>query len=250
MILRGRGRSSAESLPELRDSGHRFNVAIAAVSLGVLEARAGDVAAARAWFAEGLAGFREVGHPDGIALGLVLAAIAAEAGHHRRVVRLVAAATRLQGEARADLSPLSPVAPALIDGALARARCALGGPAYAAAWDGGWMLTLAEALAEGGRDDGPRDADAVGTPALLGRAACPGLTPRQVEVLGLLAEGRSSREIAAALGIGRRTVERHLTAIYTATGVDRRAGAIAYALRHGIAPQSRGRASAADRSPL
>ena len=59
-----------------------------------------------------------------------------------------------------------------------------------------------------------------------------GLTPREVEVLRLIAAGRSNREIAAALSLSVRTVERHITNLYGKIGARGKADATAYALRH------------------
>jgi ATP/maltotriose-dependent transcriptional regulator MalT len=63
----------------------------------------------------------------------------------------------------------------------------------------------------------------------------PELTPREVEVLRLLAGGASNQEIAATLVISVHTVERHLANIYAKIGARRRADATRYALRHGLA---------------
>lgn len=62
------------------------------------------------------------------------------------------------------------------------------------------------------------------------------LTRREVEVLGLLAQGLSNREIAAVLWLSERTVERHITGLYRKIEVERRSEATAFALRHGLAP--------------
>lgn len=62
-----------------------------------------------------------------------------------------------------------------------------------------------------------------------------GLSARQVEVLRLVAEGRTNREIARMLFLSEGTVANHLTAIFTKARVDNRAAAVAYALRHGLA---------------
>ncbi|MDP9238663.1 MAG: AAA family ATPase [Chloroflexota bacterium] len=59
------------------------------------------------------------------------------------------------------------------------------------------------------------------------------LTEREDGVLGLLAEGKTNREIAESLFLSERTVEHHLTSIYSKLGVSGRAGAIAYMLRRG-----------------
>jgi DNA-binding CsgD family transcriptional regulator/tetratricopeptide (TPR) repeat protein len=61
-----------------------------------------------------------------------------------------------------------------------------------------------------------------------------GLSAREVEVLGLIADGRTSREIADTLGISPATVERHITNLYRKISARGRADATAYAMRHGI----------------
>jgi DNA-binding CsgD family transcriptional regulator/tetratricopeptide (TPR) repeat protein len=61
------------------------------------------------------------------------------------------------------------------------------------------------------------------------------LTPREVEVLRLLASGASNQEIAATLVISVHTVERHLANIYAKVGARGRADATRYALGHGLA---------------
>ena len=64
-----------------------------------------------------------------------------------------------------------------------------------------------------------------------------GLTAREVEVLRLLAAGRTNDEIAAELVLSVRTVERHVGSIYEkigAHGQGARATATAYALRRGL----------------
>lgn len=60
------------------------------------------------------------------------------------------------------------------------------------------------------------------------------LTRREAEVLGLLAQGLSNKEIAAILCLSDRTVERHITGLYRKIGVERRTEATAFALRYGL----------------
>lgn len=62
-----------------------------------------------------------------------------------------------------------------------------------------------------------------------------GLSVRELEVLRLVAQGQTNREIAQTLVLSEKTVARHLTHIFTKTGVSNRAAAAAYALRHGLA---------------
>jgi DNA-binding CsgD family transcriptional regulator len=66
-----------------------------------------------------------------------------------------------------------------------------------------------------------------------------GLSRREVQVLGLLAAGRTTREIGAELGIGVSTVERHITNLYRKIGARGRADATAYAFRAGLAADDR-----------
>ena len=61
-----------------------------------------------------------------------------------------------------------------------------------------------------------------------------GLSAREVEVLRLLAAGKTNRVIAADLGISERTIDRHVSNIFTKLDVSSRAAATAYAYEHGL----------------
>ena len=65
------------------------------------------------------------------------------------------------------------------------------------------------------------------------------LTPRQREVISLIAEGRTMKEVAAALGLSPRTVETHKYQIMEALGLPTTAELIRYALEHGLATPPR-----------
>ncbi|MEW6684515.1 MAG: response regulator transcription factor [Nitrospirota bacterium] len=67
------------------------------------------------------------------------------------------------------------------------------------------------------------------------RDAASGLTPRQREVLRLVAEGRSAKEIAAALHISPRTVEFHRNKIKEELHLHNQSELVQFALKHGIA---------------
>jgi DNA-binding CsgD family transcriptional regulator len=69
---------------------------------------------------------------------------------------------------------------------------------------------------------------------LLGRGASPGLTAREVEVIKLVASGRTNRAIARALGISERTVDRHVSNILAKLDLSSRAAATAYAYEHNL----------------
>jgi DNA-binding NarL/FixJ family response regulator len=61
-----------------------------------------------------------------------------------------------------------------------------------------------------------------------------GLTEREVEVLRLVALGKSNREIAEELFISLNTVGHHVSNILNKTGAANRAGVATYAARHGL----------------
>jgi two-component system, NarL family, response regulator NreC len=62
------------------------------------------------------------------------------------------------------------------------------------------------------------------------------LTPRQREVLQLIAEGRRMKEIAATLQLSTRTVETHKYEVMRALGADSTAGLVRYAIQLGLVP--------------
>jgi HD-GYP domain-containing protein (c-di-GMP phosphodiesterase class II) len=61
-----------------------------------------------------------------------------------------------------------------------------------------------------------------------------GLTPREVEVLRLIARGASTREVARELGISQKTAGTHIERIYTKTGAHTRSTATIFALKNGL----------------
>jgi DNA-binding NarL/FixJ family response regulator len=78
---------------------------------------------------------------------------------------------------------------------------------------------------------------ATGTPsdAAPSRPLPDGLTPREAEVLALIAAGRANAQIAAALVVTQSTVKTHINNIFAKTGVTDRAQAVRYAYSHALA---------------
>ena len=60
------------------------------------------------------------------------------------------------------------------------------------------------------------------------------LTPREREVLSLVAAGLANKQIARRLGISDRTVKAHLTSVFARLGVEDRTQAALWAQRHGL----------------
>jgi HD-GYP domain-containing protein (c-di-GMP phosphodiesterase class II) len=88
-----------------------------------------------------------------------------------------------------------------------------------------------------GRLDGTA-ADAVlaaaGHPVRRRRTGVAGLTPRELDVLQLVARGASTKQVAEQLVIARKTAEHHIESIYAKAGVTTRAAATHFALQHGL----------------
>ncbi len=112
---------------------------------------------------------------------------------------------------------------------MAMARSALGEEAFAAAWATGQVLPLEDIVAEA------LALSSVSPPAQLPPTPTHGLTPRELDVLGLIIEGRSNREIAEALFVSPRTVGTHVTGILSKLNVNSRTAAVAAARRLGLA---------------
>lgn len=70
--------------------------------------------------------------------------------------------------------------------------------------------------------------------AHLARPAPPALTPRELEVLRLVAQGRANKAIAAALGVSERTVKFHLSALMGKLGAANRTEAVTLAAQRGV----------------
>jgi len=75
---------------------------------------------------------------------------------------------------------------------------------------------------------------AAGQPRGKRRAGPAGLTPREIEVLALIARGASTRQVAQRLSITPKTAETHIERIYTKTGATTRSTATLFAMQHGL----------------
>ena len=111
---------------------------------------------------------------------------------------------------------------------LAVARSQVDDTSFAAAWAEGRAMTLEQAIAEALTAVGDDTAQAATPPdAGLARARqAAHLTAREVDVLRVVAEGATDQDVAARLGLRRRTVTSYLTSIYAKLDVRTRTAAI------------------------
>jgi DNA-binding CsgD family transcriptional regulator len=155
---------------------------------------------------------------------------AVEAADHARAARLLGATSSLRLEFGAD-GTRDPDSQASYDANDAAVRRALD-DAFEKEWAAGQALSLEGLFAEaqaalaawGAR---PGRAEPATQPAI-------DLTSREREVLGLIAEGRTDREIAALHGVSARTVSVNVGRILAKLGATTRAAAVATAIRRGL----------------
>jgi non-specific serine/threonine protein kinase len=203
--------------------------------LGQVAMETGDLRQAALLVIEGLDSSQRLSDRNGLALGLLASAqLAAACGEFKRGLRLAGAADHLGG-GRLIGGPLR--AQASVREALERRvssmRTALGERAAADTWaEGqamGWVAALDEAMST--------CRSVAVTKARTGTAAVLtlGLSQRQMQVLQLVAEGKSNREIADELVLSQKTVKRHVENVFDKLGVTSRVAATAVALRAGVA---------------
>jgi predicted ATPase/DNA-binding CsgD family transcriptional regulator len=224
-----------ESLAIGEQMGADTEVVHLALGLARLSAWQGDTATARRLYQEGLTLLVEFNvYKEGVAASLEgLAALEGGWGTPRQAVWLWGAAHALREAIGASMYP---VYRASYEQALAQARIKLGEQAFHAAWAEGRMMTPVQAVAT---------QEQVMPPTALParQAAAPprhastlpfGLTARELEVLRLLAQGLSDAQIAEQLVISPRTVNHHITSLYSKLGVSSRAAATHYAIEHHV----------------
>jgi non-specific serine/threonine protein kinase len=216
-----------EALGAFRASGNTYGAGYVLTNLAKVARARGDYARATSLFAESLGLWWE--HRDKVGIAGCLRGLASVAALTRRFER----AARLFGAAEALREVIGAPTPryhARYDRAVANVRAGLGDAAFAANWEAGRTLPLAEAVAEAlalpDAIAGPPTDDA------MSPAARHGLTPREVEVLRLLRDGLTNRQIAERLFIGERTVQTHVEHILDKLGVGTRAAAAAFAVEH------------------
>ena len=211
-----------EALPTFEALGDRFGQAMILSNLGRVAAL----------FRRALALFHESADRVGVAHVLEDCAwLLVRAGQAERGARLLGAAAAGRS---ADGQRLSIYHARAHEWAVGQARAALGEARFEAAFALGQATALEDAsteavaaLGDAGRAEAAEGDDEASSPA-----AALGLTPREMDVLRLLVEGASDRAIGEALSLSPRTVSGHVAGLLAKLGVESRAAAVAYALRH------------------
>lgn len=208
-----------------RAAGDEINIAYCTPYLVMIACEQGQLADAAKWLQQDLdanLGLRTVGWQKEVGAAAVLAGAF---GEWSTVARLLGAATA--GNLDFAFSLPERVAFERVENA---ARQGMETKAFDVAWEAGHRLRRGEMPAEIER-----------LLAFFENSTMPrarthdGLTNREREVLRLLIEGRSNREIADALFISPRTATTHVSNILAKFDVETRAAAVTYAFEHGLA---------------
>jgi predicted ATPase/DNA-binding CsgD family transcriptional regulator len=149
-----------------------------------------------------------------------LAALAGESGSHREAARLFGAAHSVRqrmGVVRFKVWDVG------YEASVAALRNAMGEADFDSAWAEGAALSIDEGIAYAQRGRGERKRPTSGWASL---------TPSERDVVRLVTEGLGNKEIAARLFISPRTVQTHLTHVYTKLGLTSRVQLVQESARH------------------
>jgi DNA-binding CsgD family transcriptional regulator/tetratricopeptide (TPR) repeat protein len=223
-----------ESLSLYRELEHRSSAAIVLHNIGCIAQRQGNLRQALACIAQALAEHVDYGDEQNVAYCLAsIAGTAALLEQPKQAARLFGAADRLFERHGTSIWPVDKV-----DFERNRdiARTQLGGSAFAAAFAAGRELTIEHAIAEATT---VRESPASSTGELTQHGgetdSEAGLTPRELEILRMMAHRATDREIADRLSISPRTVMHHVSHVLAKLGVGNRRDAATWAVEHEIA---------------
>jgi len=212
-----------DALAYLREINARPEIARCLSGLGRVATEAGATALARDDLTESLRLSRDIGTRIGVARGLEsFAALAVREDDPERAVLLTAAATALR-----QAAGLPPLSGARTERYLAPAR-RLGDAAVATLWARGLELPAEAAIAvalepPAAGQAAPTEPGAAAVAVSVAPAPPSGLTPRELQIAELVADGRSNKDIGDELVISPATVARHIANIMGKLGFRSRA---------------------------
>ena len=221
-----------ESLAIRRQLADRGGIAESLLLLGKVTAAQGKFVQAHVLYGESLA-LTSALHDRWLMAACLegLAYVGLSLGDFAWTARLGGAAEAMR---RSLGVPVPLVERAEYEGLLRSARAQLGEAPFAAAWAEGRAMTSEQAFASRlSAKTSPHFKEASpGTSTSSASFIPSGLTSREVDVLRLIAMGLTDSQVAERLVITRRTVNAHLTSIYSKIGVSTRSAATRYALDH------------------
>jgi len=225
-------RCLAESLDIARALNARTSAVIGTFNLGLAEYLGGSPDAAEALFTESLDLAGRIGMKRHTAYALIGLALAGHGGAGPGwSARLHGAADR----ALADLGhSLQPLEARLAGLDRQRLRAAMGAEAFEAEYTAGRALGAAEVAAALRRMKVAAEQPRAAGDAAASHEAAAVLTPREFDVLKLVAQGLSNPDIARRLVLSEHTVHRHLANILRKLDLSSRAAAAAWAARTGL----------------
>lgn len=220
-----------ECLGLQRKLEYKQGIATVLVSLGNLRVAQNNPREARALYAEGLLLCQQTHDQAGLAAVLEgLACLAAEMDRADQAGRFFAAAAALRRETGAILPPCEQP---LHEQRLEQMRTTLGDAAWEQAWQAGAALPLERVIAEALALTSDTGENARTEPSLEEKPART-LSPRERQLVGLLAQGLTNREIAALLAISIRTVDKHVTNLLAKLSLPSRTQVGVWASAHGL----------------
>jgi predicted ATPase/DNA-binding CsgD family transcriptional regulator len=237
-------RQAGPVIPDLEEclqiwqaAGDEASVASAWSALAIAELMEGNYERAKPLLAQAFAvrvQRGDIGSMGGVFSGMLQIAIHStnQPEGARRAAQLVGAAYAWSASQGGKMTPAMRESTEQV---IPAAKDILGEETFAHEFEVGKRLTLDETLAIGAMilQSDPTQHDA---PPLVQQDAYPSdLTPREAEVLRLVAAGLSNPQIAAQLVVSVRTVEAHLRSIFAKLEVTSRTAAARYALKHGLA---------------
>jgi predicted ATPase/DNA-binding CsgD family transcriptional regulator len=216
-----------EALPLFRELGDLRGVGMCLTVMGHVALDEGNVERAASMFEDAAHVLQELKDIVGSVYTILgLAGVVGLRGDGARAARLWGAAEALREAAGFTMSPWT-ASNLAYERHLSHARSQLDEAAWEAAWSEGRKMTAQEAVAYALE---PRQEEQFSP-----KPSYPaGLSPREAEVLKLVARGLTNAQIADDLFISPRTVERHLNSVYHKSGASSRVAAARFATEHGL----------------
>jgi DNA-binding CsgD family transcriptional regulator/tetratricopeptide (TPR) repeat protein len=221
---------SEQALKLHRELGEDRAIAQRLDGLGRLALAAGDTQRALNLHRESLALFDRIGDQRGVAMALDgVASVTAVNGQQRRAAELFGATSALCEALQVAPDFGAYVEPGAREAILAELRRCLSEEAFARAWDRGRRLPLTRAVTELLSSESGRPSSPARDTRTLGQSPVP-LTSREWDVVRLVVQGHTNREIGEALVISTGTVRTHVEHVLSKLGVRSRAEIAAWAV--------------------